>query len=290
MQNAITKCYAVDDCKQIAKQANAIAAYFKQIKDDESVRRFLAVKLRAWRRIGEILLTMVDLTDCGTNIAACARKIKGHFPNDPGIMDMTDTDFSNALKLGRMPADFFENEMKNCSSMTAMFDAYKRVLDEKWKASPAGKEFQEEQKIRQKEYAATQAKWAAAAEEKRAKEVEEAQKAAEKLAEEAKQQQDDLKTLREARDEALEAITGDEVGYTMDRRDRLKMKTVVFMIKEPVHKTLRQAAFDNHMTMQAVLRAGLAMWFIANGYPVDTDSIRPSRKPSSPQPGARTDA
>src|SRR5262245_5939299 len=65
MQTAIAECYSMDDCREIAKQANAIAAYYSQIKDDESVRKFLQIKLRAWRRIGEIVAGCnVDRTKC----------------------------------------------------------------------------------------------------------------------------------------------------------------------------------------------------------------------------------
>jgi hypothetical protein len=33
MQAAISACYSVDDCENIAEQANAIAVYYQQIKD-----------------------------------------------------------------------------------------------------------------------------------------------------------------------------------------------------------------------------------------------------------------
>jgi hypothetical protein len=64
------------------------------------------------------------------------------------------------------------------------------------------------------------------------------------------------------------------VGITLDRRDRMAMHTTVFLLREPIHEALRQAAFDHRMTMHAVLREGLALWFAANGYSVpmsDTD-------------------
>jgi hypothetical protein len=41
MQTAVAACYSVDECKAIADQAAAIAAYHKQIKDDVSMRQFL---------------------------------------------------------------------------------------------------------------------------------------------------------------------------------------------------------------------------------------------------------
>jgi hypothetical protein len=57
-----------------------------------------------------------------------------------------------------------------------------------------------------------------------------------------------------------------EVGITLDRRDRLRMKQVVFLIKNDIHSIMRQAAFDEKITMQEILRRGLKMWLIAHGY------------------------
>lgn len=65
MQTAISACFSFDECKAIADQAAAIAAYHKQIKDDASMRQFLEIKMRAWRRIGEIFRA-VDTSDCAT--------------------------------------------------------------------------------------------------------------------------------------------------------------------------------------------------------------------------------
>jgi hypothetical protein len=62
---------------------------------------------------------------------------------------------------------------------------------------------------------------------------------------------------------------------------REHMKQVVFLIKDSIHATLRQAAFDNHMTMQAILRAGLMMWFIAHGYNVPMSDMKLPLSPGS---------
>ena len=53
---------------------------------------------------------------------------------------------------------------------------------------------------------------------------------------------------------------------TLERKDRAKMKSVVFLIKDEVHTMMRQAAFDEKITMQEVLRRGLKMWLIAHDY------------------------
>jgi hypothetical protein len=41
----------------------------------------------------------------------------------------------------------------------------------------------------------------------------------------------------------------------------------------PIYATLRQAASDQRMTMQAMVWAGLAMWLVAHGYPIDPDDM-----------------
>jgi hypothetical protein len=72
--------------------------------------------------------------------------------------------------------------------------------------------------------------------------------------------------LRAASDVALE-----EVGITLDRKDRLNMKEVVFLIKNDIHEVMRKAAFDEKITMQEILRRGLKMWLIAHGYDFPED-------------------
>ena len=68
MCRAIGACHRVDECKDIVDKSVALAAYYKQIKDDETVRKFNEVRLRAWRRIGK-LFAAVDLSECETWVA-----------------------------------------------------------------------------------------------------------------------------------------------------------------------------------------------------------------------------
>jgi hypothetical protein len=84
MQTAIAQCHSVDECKGVADQATAISAYYKQIKDDISMKKFLEIKMRAWRRIGETL-NAVDTSDCET---IRARYLK--YRAVAGLGDMTD--------------------------------------------------------------------------------------------------------------------------------------------------------------------------------------------------------
>ena len=257
MREAVDTCYSIDDCAEIAKQGAAVAAYFKQINDDETMRKFLAVKLRAWRRIGEILLT-VDDTGCAS-ISDHIRKIHKQIPEAKNI---NDSFIRNALKLGRLPEDSFEREAEKGSTTYQAISAYEKFTREAWEATPEGRAEAVANRKLAAEAAQRTAEWERQQAEQRAEQQQTAQ-----------EQRDDLAALAAARA---------EVGFTMDRRDRKSMKEVVFMIKAPIHETLRKAAFDRHVTMQLILRSGLFMWFVANGYNInaaDLDIGQPTLKP-----------
>ena len=253
MHKAISVCHSVDDCREIAKQADAIAAYYKQIKDDTSMRKFMLIKLRAFRRIAEIF-SSVDRSDCETQMAYF-RKIKKTFPEH----GFSDASMYQIMRIAEIPDDFFNQHIGGGYSAQGIVHAYERVKHKEFMASPAGKKQAQQIKTQIAEAAHTLAQ-----QQKRA------------TAEHSKIERNiaDLQELRASRDAAFK-----EVGITLERRDRENMKSIVFLIKDSVHATLRQAAFDNHVTMQAVLRAGLAMWLAAHGYPIPSDTTL--RKPNN---------
>jgi hypothetical protein len=262
MQTAIAACHSLDDCKAIAEQAAAIAAYHKQIKDDESVRKFLQIKLRAWRRIGE-LLNEIDCSDCET-LTARYRKIRSVFQGVAAVDEMSDSAMREALRVASLPADFFERNVEDHGSIYSIMFAYERLQRERWAASPEGQEELKQQEQRNKRWREEDAQRTA---------EQKAKAAAEAAA--AEREHKTIVALMAAHEEAVS-----EVGVTLDRRDRERMREIVFLIKDQIHEALRQAAFDQRMTMQAVLRSGLAMWFIAHGYdvPLSEMDLRPKPK------------
>jgi hypothetical protein len=281
MQIAIRECHSIDECKSMAVEAGAIAAYYQQIKDEESVRKFLEIKIRAWRRIGEILLTAkVDEADCNTlpmsigtkpagsfNMAEYVRRIRTAFKDNKDIELLNDGAIRQALKVAKLPADFFEQNAGEYSSIDNLCYAYARLEREEWEATPEGQAHLKEVAVRQKQWAK---------EDKKRQEEQAANAAAN--AERTRQDQleiDEIKKLKAARDAALA-----EVGFTMDRRDRTEIHQVVLLLKKSIHDILRRAAFDRHLTMQAILRSGLMMWLMANGYAVPSDDMltRPIRR------------
>jgi hypothetical protein len=257
MSSAISQCYSVDDCKAIADQAAAIATYYNQINDDESEKKFLAVKMRAWRRLAEIFLTVSD-KGC-ESMAAHIRKIKEAFPGHP----VTDSQMYKVLRFGKLPTDFLDANIDDEDSMDSMLGSYNLLKRKEWDSSPKGIAAKKKEEKLLAKYRIDQTK-----------RYEEEAKATQQEALEMQ----DLHKLKATRDEAFR-----EVGITLDRRDRDDMHQIVFLIKKSIHETLRQAAFDNRMTMQAILRSGLAMWFMAHGYDVSIREMNLHMRPDQPK-------
>lgn len=275
MQNAIAECYSVDDCKQIATQANAIAAYYKQIKDDESVKKFLQVKIRAWRRIGEILIGAgIDKSECNThsdgtfNTAEYIRRIRASFQGNKAIEELSDAAVRQALRIGELSSNFFDQNVGKFSSIDAIVNAFAAVQRREWEATPEGQAELKERTARAKEWE---------------------KKQQQEARQQTKQQQEEAQ-LRQVEAASIDALMVErnkafaEVGITLERHDREHMHQIVFLLKKSIHEILRQAAFDNRTTMQSILRAGLMMWFIAHGYDVPADDMHlPQREDQNSQ-------
>src|SRR5262249_21330412 len=105
MSTAIARCDAVDECKDIADRSVGLAAYYAQIKDVETERNFYRVKLRAWRRIGE-LISVVDISDCTSQVARI-NKIKDSFTGTV-VVEFNDYTIMECLKLATLSAEDFE--------------------------------------------------------------------------------------------------------------------------------------------------------------------------------------
>jgi hypothetical protein len=170
--------------------------------------------------------------------------------------------FRQALKILEVPADFFEQNVEDYQSIDTLVGAFSRFKREEWEATPEGQAELKKREEQAKIYAKNQ----------------------KQQVHEALQRQAELTALEEASDDAFR-----EVGITLDRRDREKMISVVLPLKKPIHDILRQASFDNHMTMWAILRAGLMMWFVAHGYSVPPGSLSlPRRGDRTTRPKYRT--
>jgi hypothetical protein len=240
---AIATCHYFDECKDIIDKSVAMAAYYAQIKDSETELMFYRVRLRAWRRIGELFAT-VDLKGC-ENPTQKGKRIREAFANDPTVREMKDYRIVDVVKLMAISDKDFEYAIKQ-NVNGSVTDLLRRTPAAEAASAQA-----------QKERAAHNKRW-----EQQQREEAEKNKANVQAALKAARMQE---KHEEELDRAAEAAMK-EVGITLERKDRANMKQVVFLIKDEVHEAMRKAAFDKRITMQEVLRRGLKLWLEANGY------------------------
>ena len=236
MVGAIFMCDSMDECKHIADASVAMAAYYHQIQDDETELMFHRVRLRAWRQLGMLMKNRV--LDEPTRKAKAEKLVRMmQYDTIPKIPYRT---VSLILQLAEIDTKTFDEMVEehatksiaNFLSLTPEARERQRRADEIVK--------QDEWRDRPKK---------------------------DRISALASDELDSgiYQDLVEEEEASIEASTG-IVGITLDRRDRLQIKEVLFLIKEEVHAVMRQAAFDQRITMQAVLREGLRLWLEANGY------------------------
>lgn len=250
MVKAIGVCFDVDECKDIVNKSHAVAAYYKQIKDDDTVQKFNRVKLRAWRRIAE-LFRSIDCVGCGTQREKID-KIRAAF-EEVAVAEMPDSRIYQLLQLGELSDADFEY---------AILQEVNGSIPDLLRRTPE-----------QEAILKSRAEIVTSAEPTRPPTPQEIEKEKKRKAKDALIN----KEIQEAADASFAAIK--EVGITLEVKHRLEMKSVVFLIKDEVHAVLRQAAFDQNITMQEVLRRGLRMWLIAHDYDFP-DNRKPTTSPS----------
>lgn len=238
MRKAILECASIDECKAIKDRATAMAIYFKQVRDDDSVRKMNEIKFRSLRRLGELLQDGVDFSECDSQKSRIERMraVKG----DLIPKEMTDHYIIQAIQVANIPGGDFEQALPShldrggVPSLIRHADPVFReriTAQEEERASERAKRLQ-----KQDEYYAS----------------------------------DDFKRaqrVKAAEDQATKQIAADEVGLTLMQEHRRPMKSFAFLLKLEAHEQLREAAHDKRMTMHEILRQSLDMWFLANGLP-----------------------
>lgn len=148
---AIAECHSIDECKETANRSEALAAYATQIHDDRSLKQYLEIKIRAWRRIGELLCEIADIKPIasqhwGGDVKAPAvpvsviRKMRTGFS-----CPLTDIEIRRAVAVASIDGDFFEQRAKGApDNPYRFFEAYSAFMQEKWLLSPEGEEYSRE--------------------------------------------------------------------------------------------------------------------------------------------------
>ena len=251
MVAAIAECHRVDECKELADRATAMAAYYKQIRDDTSMRQYHEVRLRSWRRLGE-LFAQIDTSSCETQIAKIT--LIRETLADPTTQSLRDHEIIRALKLARLPEDNFEGALDEAEGS---FERMLRLGDPEWVARRDAN-FWRQQERQQEEDHHKHARQSALDEARRLEE------------EEWRQRQGDRLRGDKSAEKILSTEVEDddvEVGLTLERHFRRPMKQFWFYLPAEAHEQLRTAAFNRRVTMHEVLREALDMWFVKSGLP-----------------------
>jgi hypothetical protein len=102
---------SIDECRRWQARAEAIASYYRQLKDDSMVILAQRIKLRAARRLGELL----GIADRTIEISADL-PLGGHAPLGGTVLGkqhgMNHHEIGAARKIGNMPVDEFELEVE----------------------------------------------------------------------------------------------------------------------------------------------------------------------------------
>lgn len=111
-RNAIAECERIDECKNWADKAAALASYARQAKDDSLRVMAVRIQARAERRCGE-LLKQVPRADEATRY--------GRVGTDPPVTrtqaatdaGLSDRQRKNALRIANIPAEDFERQVES---------------------------------------------------------------------------------------------------------------------------------------------------------------------------------
>lgn len=112
-KTALAECSRIDECKNWADKAAALASYARQSKDDSLRKMAERIQARAIRRAGEILKQIVPQKGKRTDIipmggdSPMSRKDAG---DDAG---MSDDQRKNALRVASIPDEEFNNMVES---------------------------------------------------------------------------------------------------------------------------------------------------------------------------------
>lgn len=111
-KRAISELVSIDECKDWADKAAALASYAKQAQDDELERQCQRVRARAVRRQGELLSQIKTAqgarNDLPTSIPE-GQKFRADIARDAGI---TPKQAQNAVRIASIPEKDFEAQVE----------------------------------------------------------------------------------------------------------------------------------------------------------------------------------
>lgn len=239
MRRAIVDCHSLQELKEMSNQAEALAAYFKAAHDKESLRKVHDIKLRAWRRIGEMLLQ--------TKAVARASSLSMMVDAAIEACDIPDgmsvTEVRHALRIAQAPIEQFEAFVEEANGKLSQLVS---LVDPKDRLRKSRRD-------------------AVAAEYTKDKRIVVGSESGLGIFEYLNKVDSVNKELLSEANKADEIEN--DVGITLQRKYRRAIRVFSFYIPLEAHEQLRNVAFSRRCTMHHIMREALDMWFSANGLP-----------------------
>ena len=243
MVKAIAECETVDDCMEAQSVAEAMAVYYKQANDRVAFDQLRQIRLRAWRRMSEIIAT-VNVSKCATQ-KEMIDKVRKELGTDATAC-INDSRIMQLIKLAGVPAANFEKELDKCNgSMDMMYQL----------AHPA--------KIKERELAEeSRLRWEKTRSDRdQADSVKSARDAAAAAAENERRADALIAAVKERG-----IVEADTVGLTLTPKAKSNLVAFSIMMDRKMHDQLRDAAHERRTTMWAIMREASNYWFVVNGY------------------------
>jgi len=111
-KSALSACVSLDECKNWADKAAALASYAKQAEDDEMMRMATRIRDRAIRRAGELLK---QIKPAKNQHDASARGDGSPSSRKEAASDagMSNDQMKTAIRVANIPADDFERQVES---------------------------------------------------------------------------------------------------------------------------------------------------------------------------------
>lgn len=243
MRQAISACATIDDCAKAQSAAAALATYYHQINDNEAYRQLTEIRLRAWRKMAEIV-GRVNVTKCATQ-KAMAAKVRDELGKEATAM-LSDSRIIQLIKLNGVPERNFEAEV--AKSTGSLDDIVRRAHPD------AIKQREESERQRQD--------WERSSTDRAALEAKAAAKVQEREMQERTKRADAVIAM--VKENAI--MESPEVGLTLTPKAKASLVEFSVMMDRKMHDQLRDAAHERRTTMWAILREASNYWFVVNGY------------------------
>lgn len=269
MCRAIDTCYQIDEVKLIVDKSIAMEAWFKQIEDIETERKFIYIKFRAWRQMGKLfgeeIKTLKDeeylhkgVKTMGVTTARYVKRVRDVFGHILGTK-FSDSRITELVRMGRMSDADFETTLAS-SHLSSAFSSFAR-------STPQAEErdrLQDLERAKLRDLTPEQ-------QEKKLRSLVDSyggdpspEQVAEEMAE-ARANEEFEDDAEDAKAAALEEATG-TVGMTFKRYDRETQRQFAVIMRKEHHDLLHKIKYEQRITMWEVLRRGLKLYAEQHGY------------------------